>query len=42
MSSPSKMILPEVGGSAPATMLKMVLLPAPFGPMIPVMRLAST
>ena len=42
MSWPSKRILPSVGGRAPATMLKMVLLPAPFGPMIPVMRSAST
>ena len=41
MSSPSKRIRPALGGSAPATMLKMVVLPAPFGPIIPVMRPAS-
>ena len=41
MSSPSKRIFPPVGGNAPATMLKIVVLPAPFGPIMPVIRLAS-
>ena len=41
MSAPSKRIRPDDGGSAPATMLKMVVFPAPLGPMIPVIRPAS-
>ena len=39
--APRKRIRPDDGGSAPATMLKMVVFPAPLGPMIPVIRPAS-
>jgi hypothetical protein len=38
ISSPSKKIFPSVGGKAPESTLKKVLLPAPFGPMIEVSR----
>ena len=34
MSSPLKMMRPEVGRSTPVRQLKNVLLPAPFGPMM--------
>src|ERR1700674_5993038 len=34
MSSPLKMIRPEVGRNTPVRQLKKVLLPAPFGPMM--------
>ena len=41
MSRPWKRMRPAVGANAPLTMLKNVLLPAPFGPMIAVRRPGS-
>src|SRR3954466_8605953 len=35
MSRPHKRIVPAMGGSTPAIRLNSVLLPAPFGPMMP-------
>src|SRR5699024_8528609 len=40
-SWPSKNICPEVTGMAPATRLKKVLLPAPLGPIMALIWLAS-
>ena len=37
MRSPAKRMRPEVGLRKPVTMLNSVVLPAPFGPMRPVM-----
>ncbi len=35
MSWPSNTIVPDVGGTSQVSILKKVLLPAPFGPMMP-------
>ena len=35
ISSPANAMLPAVGGYMPATQLKIVLLPEPFGPISP-------
>ena len=35
MSRPSKVIVPDVGGTSHVSILKNVVLPAPFGPMMP-------
>ena len=35
MSRPSNTILPDVGGTSQVSILKKVVLPAPFGPMMP-------
>ena len=35
MSRPSKTIEPDVGGTSQVSILKKVVLPAPFGPMMP-------
>src|SRR6516225_11541842 len=41
MSSPSSVTRPRVGFSSPVTTLNSVVLPAPLGPIKPVMRPAS-
>ncbi len=41
MSSPPSVNRPSLGGKAPAMMLKSVVLPAPFGPMMPWIRRSS-
>src|SRR5437879_2039911 len=38
MSEPSMATAPDVGGSSPVTTLNSVVLPAPFGPINPVIR----
>ena len=42
MSRPSNRTLPASGGTSPEMQLNSVVLPAPFGPIRPVMRPAST
>src|SRR6516162_8599273 len=42
MSAPSNSTRPPLGGNTPAIMLKSVVLPAPFGPMMPTISPAST
>ena len=42
ISAPSNMIEPAVGGSVPDSMLKIVLLPEPFGPIRPRISPCST
>jgi hypothetical protein len=42
MSWPSNATVPESGGTTPETQLNKVVLPAPFGPISPVMRPGST
>jgi hypothetical protein len=42
MSRPAKRTLPPSGGTTPEMQLNSVVLPAPFGPISPVMRRAST
>ena len=41
-SAPSNLIEPEVGGNVPDSMLKIVLLPEPLGPIRPRISLRST
>ncbi len=40
--APSKLIEPDVGGNVPESMLKIVLLPEPFGPIRPRISPRST
>ena len=42
MSWPSKLMVPESAGTSPEMQLNKVVLPAPFGPIRPVMRRGST
>src|ERR1700722_10985402 len=42
ISAPSNVIEPEVGGNVPDSMLKIVLLPEPFGPIRPRISPRST
>ncbi len=42
MSTPSNRMVPAVGATSPASALKKVLLPAPFGPISPMMSPAAT